>query len=92
MLSGMATIMNATDTARYLGISRSTLWAWVRAGKFPQPSKPLSPGGPRGSIGGSTGGWYKSHVDKWSAVRANRAMLLAAHARRDAAQAARRPA
>lgn len=90
MLFGMATIMNATETAEYLGVSRSTLWQWVRAGTFLPPSKPLSAGGPPGSSGGSTGGWYKSHVDRWAAVSSNRARLTAAHARRDAALSTQR--
>jgi prophage regulatory protein len=34
-------------TCKSLEISRSTLWRWIKAGKFPQPIE-LTPGGAKG--------------------------------------------
>jgi prophage regulatory protein len=42
-----------------IGISRSTLWAWTREGKFPPPVK----------IGPRAVGWRSTEVDAWIAER-----------------------
>jgi prophage regulatory protein len=38
-----------------VGVSRSTLWSWVRAGRFPSPVK----------LGPRAVAWKSSEVDRW---------------------------
>ena len=41
------------------GISRTTLWRWVRDGHFPKPTK----------IGPNKNGWLESQVEDWIQTR-----------------------
>ncbi|QBQ56225.1 helix-turn-helix transcriptional regulator [Nitrosococcus wardiae] len=49
------------QTCKCLGVSRSTLWRWVQAGKFPQPIE-LTPGGAKG--------FRESDIEAWLDGRA----------------------
>ncbi|MFI2811332.1 helix-turn-helix transcriptional regulator [Microbulbifer sp. JSM ZJ756] len=50
--------VRAADCARFLGIGRSTWWAWVKQGKVQRPKKL----GPRTSVW--TAGYVRSVQDK----------------------------
>ena len=42
-----------------LGISSSSIWAWVKQGKFPKPIK----------LSKNTTAWIESDIEEWSQLR-----------------------
>ena len=48
-------ILRAKDVVAVLGVSRTTLWRWVKDGTFPQPIQ----------LGPATAGWRESVVWDW---------------------------
>lgn len=48
-------VLRTNCVYRRLGISRATLWRWVRAGHFPSPIV----------VGPAVRGWTESQVDAW---------------------------
>jgi prophage regulatory protein len=52
------TLEDITSIAERLTISRSTIYAWVREGRFPPPGKL-----------GTTSRWLASEVDNWICER-----------------------
>ena len=55
----MHQIYRRTDLEKRLGISRSTIYAWMKAGAFPPPVK----------LGQRAIGWRASDIDAWLAGR-----------------------
>ncbi len=47
------------DLHAQLGISRATIWAWVKQGKFPKPIK----------LGENVTAWPAADVEAWAASR-----------------------
>ena len=54
-------ILRPSNVARLLGVSRTTLWRWTKAGHLPPPIK-LGPG---------VTGWRASDIDAWVASRSD---------------------
>ena len=52
-------VLRPREVVKIVGISRSTLWRYVVAGKFPKPVKPTP----------STIGWCQSDMSRWLAQR-----------------------
>jgi len=52
-------IFRKRDLCARLGVSATTLWRWVRAGKFPQPVR----------LGPNTVGWPEADVQRWLSER-----------------------
>lgn len=43
----------------YLGVSGSSIWAWVKAGKFPKPIK----------LSDKCTAWHVADIERWAAER-----------------------
>lgn len=54
-------IYRRIDLEKRLGISRSTIYAWLKAGTFPPPIK----------LGQRAIGWRASDIEAWLAGRSN---------------------
>lgn len=52
-------IYRRTDLEKILGISRSTIYAWIKTGQFPSPIK----------LGQRAIGWHASDIEAWLAAR-----------------------
>jgi prophage regulatory protein len=52
-------LLKVTDVLARLGVSRVTLWAWRRAGRFPAPIR----------IGPNSIRWRASDVEAWERTR-----------------------
>jgi prophage regulatory protein len=48
-------IVRVSQAARLLGVNRSTLWRWIRAGIIPAPAK----------LGPSARGWKIETLQRW---------------------------
>ena len=48
-------IYRITEAARFLGVSRITLWRWVKEKRMPQPR----------NLGGRVRGWLLSDLRDW---------------------------
>lgn len=48
-------ILRTTELLALIGVSRMTLWRWLKAGTFPQPIK----------LGTRAVGWRKAEVEEW---------------------------
>ncbi len=57
------TILRMPDVSKISGLSRTTIWRYEQAGRFPE----------RVSLGGGSVGWYKSEIDNWVASRRKKA-------------------
>ena len=55
-------ILRIKDIIRVTGLSRTSIWRYVKSGSFPEP---VSLGGP----GSRTTGWYASEVADWLETR-----------------------
>jgi len=53
------TILRSHDVVRLLNVSRSSLYAWMRAGSFPKPVK----------LGERAVGWRVSTINAWIETR-----------------------
>jgi predicted DNA-binding transcriptional regulator AlpA len=49
-------LLSKAEVLERVGVSYPTLWAWMRAGKFP-----------RGVFVGAKGGWFEDELDAWFA-------------------------
>jgi prophage regulatory protein len=61
--------MRRKEVLAALGISHSTLYAWIRAGRFPQPIP----------LGENTSGWLEQDVRDFIAERAKQRDLFEEH-------------
>ncbi|MCC6000502.1 MAG: AlpA family transcriptional regulator [Pararhodobacter sp.] len=52
-------ILRRPDVEALVGLSRSTLYAWMARGEFPQPV----------ALGARLVGWRESDIDAWLAAR-----------------------
>ena len=48
-------ILRMTELCEKLGVSRTSIWRWCRAGTFPQPVK----------LGRRAVGWRQTEVEEW---------------------------
>lgn len=58
-IAGRGHFIRAKDFAAEVGLSRTTIWREVRAGRLPRPAQ-LSPG---------RIGWWSEDVDAWKQAR-----------------------
>lgn len=56
-------ILRTRDITEMLGVGRTTLWNWVRAGDFPTPLQ----------LGPRTVGWKATDIQQWIDERPNAA-------------------
>lgn len=49
------TILRLPEVKGKTGLSRSTIYLWIKAGKFPKQLK----------LGARSSGWIESDIDKW---------------------------
>ena len=54
-------ILRPRDVCRVIGLSRTTLWRWQRAGDFPRPVR----------LGRNSIGWRASTVQEWIDARSS---------------------
>jgi predicted DNA-binding transcriptional regulator AlpA len=54
--------LRVNDVADKLQVSRATIWAWSKAGKFPKPVK----------LGAGVTRWSEQDVDDWIEMQANK--------------------
>ncbi len=52
-------ILRANELAERLGISRTTLWRWERAGRLPRKRR----------VGPNVTGWLESEIEEWWAAQ-----------------------
>ena len=72
----MAKLLRVPAVLARIGISRSTLYQWIKDGTFP----------PAVNLGARSVGWFESDVDEWIKARACRARGV--HGEADAARTA----
>ena len=53
-------ILRSAAVERSIGVSRVTLWRWVKAGRFPKPVQ----------LGPQAVGWLEHEIDAWLEARA----------------------
>ena len=56
-------ILRRPDVEARTGLSRSTIYEWVKRGKFPQPV----------ALGARLVGWRESDIEAWMATRESKA-------------------
>lgn len=54
------TILRTPKVQERLGVTRTTLWRWVKAGRFPKPVQ----------LGPQAVGWLEHEIDAWLEARA----------------------
>ena len=52
-------VLRAPEVVSEIGVSKATLYRWVRSGQFPPPIK----------LGGHSVGWLREEIDAWLAGR-----------------------
>ncbi len=48
-------LITPNELAKMMGVSRSTIWGWIKEGKLP----------PRKKITQRTVGWFASEIEEW---------------------------
>jgi prophage regulatory protein len=51
--------LRLNEVKKVIGVSGSTIWAWVKAGTFPAPVK----------LAANTTAWHAADVDAWAKAR-----------------------
>jgi len=54
--------LRVNDVADKLQVSRATVWAWSKAGKFPKPVK----------LGAGVTRWSEQDINDWIEIQANK--------------------
>ena len=54
----MDRILRTPEVVELTGLSKTTLWRWVRSGDFPMPVK-------LGSLGTRSIGWREGEIERW---------------------------
>lgn len=62
-------VVRTDELARRLGVTRSTIWRWIREGRLP----------PKHHYGPNSSGWLESELEEWWSTRSPARAVSSTH-------------